>query len=405
MNERIRIRRDGGSVYEITQKISNGFIDLKDNEFKESEWKNKEWDDLKQSLFIESVLMGLPIPYIYLGEYPDGKRFVIDGLQMLKCIKSFCDDEWALTLPNNLTLDNKTFKDLSNRQQSIIDYTFLTIYIVDLHVPIDTIRSLYVRVNNLDWENNAVKHKPLAFKDVYDYFFDLDSKPDNPFLFEQHYDNFIAKIRKGEFNLADEKLKELLLTWGKSDKNADNKALYDRIANLLIKMETEAMACSFNGDIENLVKEKAQEYNRQLAILVDKISIFISTYAFLAAIIKREFNGNELLDDKEIVYSFVDEIVNDKHRYAYMKITPGNVNEFFDIVFSSNIVSGYDVRYIYQFNYTFSKKDELRNSQYILNNSVLVTVLKALPMPVLEEINKNFDISINHLFLKWFNKK
>ncbi|MBI4535476.1 MAG: DUF262 domain-containing protein [Ignavibacteriae bacterium] len=41
------------------------------------------WDTTKASRLIESALLGIPIPLVYISEEPDNKEYVIDGQQRL----------------------------------------------------------------------------------------------------------------------------------------------------------------------------------------------------------------------------------------------------------------------------------------------------------------------------------
>lgn len=47
------------------------------------------WSDFQQTRFIESVLLGIPIPPIFVAEDDDGKWEVVDGLQRISTIFSF----------------------------------------------------------------------------------------------------------------------------------------------------------------------------------------------------------------------------------------------------------------------------------------------------------------------------
>ncbi|SFO02629.1 HNH endonuclease [Bizionia echini] len=49
------------------------------------------WDKAKSSRLIESALLGIPLPVIYLSEEQDGKIYVIDGQQRLTSFFSFID--------------------------------------------------------------------------------------------------------------------------------------------------------------------------------------------------------------------------------------------------------------------------------------------------------------------------
>lgn len=47
------------------------------------------WDDIKKTKFIESILIGIPIPEIFVSQKPDGKWDVVDGVQRLSTILQF----------------------------------------------------------------------------------------------------------------------------------------------------------------------------------------------------------------------------------------------------------------------------------------------------------------------------
>ncbi len=70
------------------------------------------WDQKRKSRFIESVVLGLPIPQIVLAEAKDerGAFLVIDGKQRLLSLQQFADIDTA----SPLTLSNLTFRDELN---------------------------------------------------------------------------------------------------------------------------------------------------------------------------------------------------------------------------------------------------------------------------------------------------
>src|SRR5258706_949403 len=51
------------------------------------------WDFRRRSRFIESVLMGLPIPFLFFGDKSDGRLEVVDGSQRLRTCVDFLDDK------------------------------------------------------------------------------------------------------------------------------------------------------------------------------------------------------------------------------------------------------------------------------------------------------------------------
>ena len=52
------------------------------------------WDTKKSSRLLESALLDIPLPVIYLSEEMDGKEYVIDGQQRLTTFFSFIDGQF-----------------------------------------------------------------------------------------------------------------------------------------------------------------------------------------------------------------------------------------------------------------------------------------------------------------------
>ena len=103
----------------IVSQIERGIIDLK------PKFQRREaWDDKRKSAFIESVILGLPIPQIILAEKKEkkGTYIVIDGKQRLISLRRFFakreDREFpplrlkGMSIINTLT--GKSFEDISS---------------------------------------------------------------------------------------------------------------------------------------------------------------------------------------------------------------------------------------------------------------------------------------------------
>jgi hypothetical protein len=74
------------------------------------------WDAQKSSRLIESVLLDLPLPIVYLAEEAGGRESVVDGQQRLTSFFTFFDGQWALTgLKLNANLNGKRFNDLDRQ--------------------------------------------------------------------------------------------------------------------------------------------------------------------------------------------------------------------------------------------------------------------------------------------------
>ena len=97
--------------------------------------RNFVWDAKKASLLIESVLMNIPVPMVYLAANADGKTNVIDGQQRLTSLFSFIDGKFPDGSIFKLTglkvlakLKGLTYADLDETDQDKInEYTLRTI--------------------------------------------------------------------------------------------------------------------------------------------------------------------------------------------------------------------------------------------------------------------------------------
>lgn len=89
------------------------------------------YDDIKASKLVESALMGIPIPTIYLCEEHDGTFSVIDGQQRITSFVKFLRNEFKLKRLEELSnLNGKYFRDLDKTTQRILKSTSLSTIIL-----------------------------------------------------------------------------------------------------------------------------------------------------------------------------------------------------------------------------------------------------------------------------------
>ena len=94
------------------------------------------WSKSKASKFIESLLLGLPIPNICLYKETSGKQLIIDGYQRLESIKRFYKGLFKLTSVSK-RFDKKSINTLENDLRLKLDDTIIHSTIVKADDPIE----------------------------------------------------------------------------------------------------------------------------------------------------------------------------------------------------------------------------------------------------------------------------
>ncbi|MDI6904396.1 MAG: DUF262 domain-containing protein [Candidatus Bathyarchaeia archaeon] len=141
------------------------------------------WDDTKASRFIESILMQIPTPVIYLAEDKDGRRLTIDGHQRLRSVFRFWSNDFPL---RNLTvfkeLNGKKFKDLDKKYQRSLLNGVIRSILIRQESDDDVKFELFERLNTGSVHLNAQELRNCVYLGPYnDLIKDLAS--DRDFLF------------------------------------------------------------------------------------------------------------------------------------------------------------------------------------------------------------------------------
>lgn len=110
------------------------------------------WDKTRQSKLIESILLGLPLPSIYLSQYSDGKLTIVDGLQRITTIKRFMDDELVLcNMEYFKDCNGKTYSELKSvlplLQYRRFRQTQIMCFVIDYRSPNALKFDLFRRLN------------------------------------------------------------------------------------------------------------------------------------------------------------------------------------------------------------------------------------------------------------------
>lgn len=106
------------------------------------------WKPNNRSLFIESVLLGLPIPFMFFAGCDDGRLEIIDGAQRMQTLREFVKRKMKLSKLAKLTeLDGFVFEDLSTAtQRKFLNRTFRVV-VLDEKTTTDIRKDLFNRIN------------------------------------------------------------------------------------------------------------------------------------------------------------------------------------------------------------------------------------------------------------------
>src|SRR6185312_9888601 len=89
------------------------------------------WDNKRASLLIESILLNVPIPVIYVEEEESSRWNVVDGLQRLNSLKRFFSNEFKLTGLEVLSeLNRHQFSTLNSKAQRILRNGILRVIVI-----------------------------------------------------------------------------------------------------------------------------------------------------------------------------------------------------------------------------------------------------------------------------------
>ena len=141
--DRVLIRNENRTVHDVLRRIRQGQY-VMNPDFQ----RDFIWNESQQSKLIESVLMRIPLPVLYLAEDQDGKMIVVDGLQRLSTFRRFVDGDLRLRLDQQPELNGKRFDDLAPRLQNRIEDCNLILYVIDSQVPERARLDIFERVNS-----------------------------------------------------------------------------------------------------------------------------------------------------------------------------------------------------------------------------------------------------------------
>lgn len=113
------------------------------------------WQTKNKTLFLESIFLGLPIPFMFFADCDNGKQEVIDGAQRMQTLVEFHNNRLQLNGLKKLTkLNGFYFKDLSDAQQRKFLNKTLRIIVLEEDTPDAARQDLFYRINTTGMKAN-----------------------------------------------------------------------------------------------------------------------------------------------------------------------------------------------------------------------------------------------------------
>jgi uncharacterized protein with ParB-like and HNH nuclease domain len=118
------------------------------------------WDTARASKLIESFLLDIPVPVVYLAKIKDGKYEVIDGLQRLTSVFNYLDNKYKLQRLDILgDFASKSFNELPEASQRKLEDAVLRSFELssgagDIHfIVFERLNTGGVKLNDMEIRN------------------------------------------------------------------------------------------------------------------------------------------------------------------------------------------------------------------------------------------------------------
>ncbi|BDC35777.1 GmrSD restriction endonuclease domain-containing protein [Candidatus Methanoliparum sp. LAM-1] len=151
------------SIFELYRQYQKGNLELRP-EFQ----RLQVWDNRKSSRLIESVLLEVPIPVIYLSEESDNKYSVLDGQQRLNAFIKFLENNLKLSGLRILAeLNGKRFQDIPKNLQDKFENATIRIIEIRKESQSDIKFEIFERLNTGAVQLNAQELRNCIYRGKY----------------------------------------------------------------------------------------------------------------------------------------------------------------------------------------------------------------------------------------------
>lgn len=233
------------------------------------------WGKLEASRFIDSILLGLPIPSIFLAKTDDNKMLIIDGYQRIMTVVDYVrgiwsGDEKVFKLSNskeriNSRWRNYAFSELGDTEQRKIRTTTIHAIIFEQRAPKDGDTSLYQIFERINTSGRSLMPQEIR-NCVY-------QGPFNSLLFELNLNPTWRKLFGNDKEDSRMRDLEFILRFLALD---SDKILRSEKVNISLKKYLN----EFMGEKTNNSKEKIEEFKNNFLSTLKMVESQFSDIAF-----------------------------------------------------------------------------------------------------------------------------
>lgn len=251
--------------------------------------RRHRWDKTQKSKLIESFIMNVPIPPIFLYEDTYSHFEVMDGLQRLTAIKDFYSDNFALEgLEEWIELNGKKYSELPTQIKRGIDRRYLS--------------SIILLQETAKNEIDALKLKQLVFERINSGGVQLEAQESRNAVYNGPFNELCIELARFEF---------LCKTW-KIPTQTKEELNKEDLPDELIKNEL----FSNMGDVELVLRFFANRQRSSLIKYTKSLKDYLNYYLKYANLLPISTMGEMENLFKETLF-FLFELLEEKAFYLY----------------------------------------------------------------------------------------
>ena len=232
------------------------------------------WDEERQAKLIESLILGLPIPFIFVAENKDSSWEIVDGSQRIRTLHSFVNNKLCLrNLKSISSLNGYKFEELEPSRRGKFLNTALRIIVLSEETTEDAKKDMFERINRGSDLLKPMEKRKGIYTGIFCSFIYEYCKRSEKFKKLVLVDRWLEKRQERE---------ELLLRFfAIIDKKSYSKGINGSISNFLDDYLDEKNK-EFSQYSQHKLEAKKYEYENRIDTVVDYVEKYFP-YGFRLA--------------------------------------------------------------------------------------------------------------------------